>query len=63
MFRQSVSAQVVACLAVITLIKDCYKNQKSHSKQTIFSHFIGPTGLLNTKILKGIQTFLPMYTV
>ena len=24
-FRQSVSAQVVACLAVVTLIKDCYK--------------------------------------
>ena len=24
-FRQSVSALVVACLAVVTLIKDCYK--------------------------------------
>ena len=25
-FRQSVSAQVVACLAVVTLIKDCQQN-------------------------------------
>ena len=48
--KNSVSAQVVAFLAVVTLIKDCYKIQKSHSKQTIFSHFMGPTGLLNTKV-------------
>ena len=49
--KNSVSAYVVAFLAVVTLIKDCYKIQKSHSKQTIFSHFIGPTGLFNTKVL------------
>ena len=49
--KNSISAQVVAFLAVVTLIKDCYKIQKSHSNQTIFSHFIGPTGLLNTKVL------------
>ena len=37
-FRRSVSAYVVACLAVITLIKDCYKILKSHGKQIFFSH-------------------------
>ena len=40
--KNLVSALVVAILA--TLIK-------SHSKQNIFSHFMGPTGLLNTKVL------------
>ena len=35
---RSVSAQVVACLAVITLIKDCNKILKSHGKQKNFSH-------------------------
>ena len=49
--KKSVSAKVVAILAVVSLIKDCYKMQKSHSKQNIFSHFMGPTGLLNTKVL------------
>ena len=37
--RRSVSAQVVACLAVITLIKGCYKILKSNGKQKIFSHY------------------------
>ena len=37
--RQSVSARVVACLAVITLIKDCNKILKSHGKQIFFSHY------------------------
>ena len=48
----------MAFLAVVTLIKDCYKIKKSHNKQTIFSHFMGPTVFLNTKVLQGIQTFL-----
>ena len=37
--RRSVSAWVVACLAVITLIKECYKILKSHGKQIFFSHY------------------------
>ena len=37
--RRSVSAQVVACLAVITLIKDCNKILKSHNKQKKKSHY------------------------
>ena len=48
MFQQSVSAQVVACVAVVTLIKDCQQNLE------ITNHFftlLGPTGLLNTKVL------------
>ena len=43
--KNSLSAQAVAFLVVVTLIKDCYKIQISHSKKTIFSHFIGPTGM------------------
>ena len=39
--RRSVSAYVVACLAVITLIKDCYKILKSHGKHFFFFHIIG----------------------
>ena len=35
---RSVSAKAVACLALITLIKDCYKILKSHGKQNFFSH-------------------------
>ena len=38
-FWQSVSAQVVACLEVITQIRDCYKILKSHGKQIFFSHY------------------------
>ena len=38
--KNLVSAQLVAILAVVTLIKDCYKIWKS---QNIFSHFMGPT--------------------
>ena len=37
--KNLVCAQVVSILAVVTLIKDCYKIKKSQSKQTIFSHF------------------------
>ena len=39
----------MACLAVITLIKDCYKILKSHDKQNIFLHFMGPTGSLKNR--------------
>ena len=39
-FKNSISAKAVAILAVVTLIKDCYKIWKSHSKQNIFSHFV-----------------------
>ena len=49
--KNLVSARLVAILAVVTLIKDCYKIKKSHCEQNIFSHFMGPTGLLNTKVL------------
>ena len=52
-FRQSVSAQVVACLAVVTLIKDCQQNLEITQQTNHFFTFSGPTGLLNT----GIQTF------
>ena len=37
--KNSVSAKVVAILTVVTLIKD------------FFSHFMGPTCFLNTKVL------------
>ena len=48
----------MACLAVITLIKDCYKTLKSHGKHFFFT-LSGPTGSLNTKVLfkEYIQTF------
>ena len=42
---------LVAILAVATLIKDCLKILKLHSKQNSFSHFMAPTGLSNTKVL------------
>ena len=38
-FKNSVSAQVVAFLAVVTLIKECYKIQKSHSKQRFIKYY------------------------
>ena len=50
-FWQSVSAQVVACLAVITLIKACQQNLEITQKANHFFTFLGPTGLLNTKVL------------
>ena len=59
---RSVFAWVVACLAVITLIKDCYKILKSHGKQNFFFTFSGPTGSLNTKVLfKEYKLFAYVY--
>ena len=60
--RRSVSAQAVACWAVITLIKDCYKILKLHGKQIFFFTLLGPTGSLNTKVLfKEFKPFAYVY--
>ena len=49
--QQLVSAQVVACLAVITLIKYCYQNLETTWQIKHFFTLSGPTGSLNTKVL------------
>ena len=49
--KNSVSAQVVAFLVVVTLIKDCQQNLEITQQTNHFFTLLGPTGLLNTKVL------------
>ena len=54
----------MACLAVITLIKDCNKILKSHGKHFFFFTLSGPTGSLNTKVLfKEYKLFAYVYVM
>ena len=60
--RQSVSAWVVACLAFVTLIKDCKPNFEFTQYTNYFFTFLGPTGLLDTNVLfKEYKLFTYVY--
>ena len=61
-FRQLVSAKVVACLAVITLIKACKFTHQLVYIGKFFFTLSGPTGSLNTKVLfKEYKLFAYVY--
>ena len=62
MFRQSVSAWVVACLAVVTLIKDSQQNLENHMENKPFFHIFGTYWFIKYKGSLRNTNFLPLYT-